>query len=343
MDLLYKINTENDIFTNKNILITGGTGSFGNKIIEVLLNNFNPSKIIIFSRDEFKQYKMQELFPKTKYKNIKFVIGDIRDYDRIYSALKGVDIVFHAAALKQVPAVEYNPEEAIKTNIYGTQNVIKAAIENNVDRVIGLSTDKCVSPANLYGATKMCLEKIIISGNIMSGNNTKCSVLRYGNVFASRGSVVPLFFEQKKEGLIKITNKEMTRFTLSLDEAINFVLICTQKMIGGEIFIPKLPSYNIVQLANLIAPYIPIEEIGIRPGEKIHESMIGDYESHLAIDSGNFYVIQPVIPINENENFYYDKYGKNILGNNKTYNSFENELITNERLNKFIESYNENI
>ena len=340
MKLLYNLyEIKNDIFTGKHILITGGTGSFGNEIIEILLKNFNPKRVIIFSRDEFKQYKMQEKFSEKKHKNIRYFIGDVRDYDRIYIALKGVDIVFHAAALKQVPAIEYNPNEAIKTNIYGTQNVIRAAIENNVKRVIGISTDKCVSPANLYGATKLCLEKIIISGNIMSGNKTKCSVLRYGNVFGSRGSVVPLFIKQKKEGIIKITDKRMTRFTLTLDEAINFVLICTQNMIGGEIFVPKLPSYNICQLANLIAPNIPIKEIGIRPGEKLHESMIGDYESHLVIDSDNLFVIQPLIPITDNENLFYEKYGFKKFGNNKIYNSGENEIIENERLNNMIDNY----
>jgi len=336
--VLFKLNTKEDIYTGKNILITGGTGSFGNKIVETLFKEFKPNKIIIFSRDEYKQYLMRQKFPEDSYK-IRYFIGDIRDFERLKLAFKNIDIIFHAAALKHVPSIEYNPMEAIKTNIYGTDNVIKAAIENNVDRVIGISTDKCVSPANLYGSTKLCLEKIVIAGNIMSGNKTKCSVLRYGNVFASRGSVVPLFLKQKKEGLIKVTDSRMTRFTLTLDDAINFVLNSANSMVGGEIFVPKLPSYNILQLANVIGNNVEIKEIGIRPGEKIHESMIGDYESHLAIDCGSYYVIQPNISINDNNNIFYNKYGKNILGNNKNYNSNDNERIEDEELYEILLQY----
>jgi UDP-N-acetylglucosamine 4,6-dehydratase len=340
MNFLYKLDVEKtaQLVNNKVILITGGTGSFGNKLVETLLNNFNPKKLIIFSRDEFKQYHMQKKFGMDKYPCMRYFIGDVRDRERMMEAFRGVDIVFHAAALKQVPAIEYNPNEAIKTNIYGTENVVHAAINNNIERVIALSTDKCVSPANLYGATKLCLEKLIISGNHMSGNKTKFSVLRYGNVFGSRGSVVPLFLKQKEEGLITVTHKQMTRFTLVLDEAINFVLNCGVEMIGGEIFIPKLPSYHIVQLAKIIAPGVEIKEIGIRPGEKLHESMIGDYESHLAIEREDKYVIQPTIYVSDNKK-YKDKYGNNYCDSDFVYSSGNNELISDERLSQMVELY----
>ena len=218
MKLLYNLDLEKtaELVNGKNILITGGTGSFGNKLIETLLNHFTPKKIIVFSRDEFKQYNMQKIFSPEKYPCMRYFLGDIRDKERVDEAFKGVNIVFHAAALKQVPATEYNPNEAIKTNIYGTENVVKAAINNNVEKVIALSTDKCVSPANLYGATKLCLEKLVIAGNHLSGNKTQFSVIRYGNVFGSRGSVVPLFLKQKEEGLITVTDNKMTRFTLAI-------------------------------------------------------------------------------------------------------------------------------
>lgn len=340
MKLLYNIDIQQtaELVNNKSILITGGTGSFGNKLIEVLLKHFTPKKIIVFSRDEFKQYNMQKKFSKEKYPCMRYFLGDIRDKERLFEAFNNVDIVFHAAALKQVPATEYNPNEAIKTNIYGTENVVKAAIYNNVERVIALSTDKCVSPANLYGATKLCVEKLIVAGNHLSGNKTKFSVLRYGNVLGSRGSVVPLFLKQKEEGLITITDKKMTRFTLLLDEAINFVLNCAVDMIGGEIFIPKLPSYNICQLAKIIAPNVEIKEIGIRPGEKLHESMIGEYESYLTIKNENRYIIKPMDFICNSEKFY-EKYGSNYCSNGYIYSSDNNEIIPDERLSSMIELF----
>jgi UDP-N-acetylglucosamine 4,6-dehydratase/5-epimerase len=343
MDLLYKrdINEISKLFDGKNILITGGTGSFGNKLIDILLKETKPNKIIVFSRDEFKQYHMSKKFSPDKYPCMRYFIGDIRDLSRLNEAFKNIDIVFHAAALKHVPIIEYNPNEAIKTNIYGTENIVKAAINNNVERVIALSTDKCVSPANLYGATKLCLEKLIISGNHMSGNKTKFSVLRYGNVFASRGSVVPLFIKQAKEGLFTITDKKMTRFTLLLEEAINFVLDCSINMIGGEIFIPKLPSYNICQLANVIAPNVKIDEIGIRPGEKLHESMIGEYESYLAIENDDKYIILPPI-YTSNHIIYTNKYGNKFCTNGFIYSSDNNELISDERLLAMIDLYKKN-
>lgn len=329
MDYKLDIDKVKDIINGKNILITGGTGSFGNKITEILFKNFSPKKIIIFSRDEFKQSEMAKKFPEDKY-NIRFFIGDIRDRSRLDFAFQNVDIVFHAAALKQVPALEYNPFEAIKTNIIGTQNVIEASIFCGVSKVICISTDKCVNPANLYGSTKMCLEKLSVAGNYMSGGKTKISVLRYGNVFGSRGSVIPLFIDQAKQGFITITDETMTRFTITLECAISFVLNCASVMIGGEIFVPKLPVYNVLQIANIIGVNCEIKNIGLRPGEKIHELMIGDSESHLTIDSDDKYVIlQSSI---KNKNKYELLYGTMYCPPNWCYSSGNAELISDEKI-----------
>jgi UDP-N-acetylglucosamine 4,6-dehydratase len=323
-----------ELINGKNIFITGGTGTFGHKITEIILNNYNPNKIIIFSRDEFKQYNMKQLFPESKYNNIRYFIGDVRDYERLLTATKNVDIIFHAAAMKQVDTVEYNPLEAIKTNIYGTENVIKAAIANNVKKVIGVSTDKCVSPINLYGATKLCLEKLIIHANLMSGHNgTIFSVLRYGNVINSRGSVVPLFLKQKDNNYFTITEPNMTRFTLTIEQAINFVLNSASVMIGGEIFVPKLPSYNIIQLAKCINKDAEIKIIGIRPGEKLHESMISTSESYKTLIKDDYLVVLPEIQINKN---YEEKYGNNYRTLNEEYSSGNNELIDDNDLVKMI-------
>lgn len=326
-------NIEN-LINNKNIFITGGTGTFGHKITEIILNNYKPNKLIIFSRDEFKQYNMKQLFPEDKYPNIRYFIGDVRDYERLLTATKNVDVIFHAAAMKQVDTIEYNPLEAIKTNIYGTENVIKAAIENKVKKVIGVSTDKCVSPINLYGATKLCVEKLIIHANLISGKEgTIFSVLRYGNVINSRGSVVPLFLKQKENKIFTITDERMTRFTLTIDQAINFVLNSASIMIGGEVFVPKLPSYNILQLAKCIDKDAEIRIVGIRPGEKIHESMISSNESYKTIINNDYLVILPEIKINRN---YEEKYGINYRKDNDEYSSGNNELISNDELINII-------
>jgi UDP-N-acetylglucosamine 4,6-dehydratase len=319
-----------ELINNKIIFITGGTGTFGHEITRILLNNYTPKKIIIFSRDEFKQYNMKQLFPEKKYPNIRYFIGDIRDYDRLLTATKNVDIIFHAAAMKQVDTIEYNPLEAIKTNIYGTENIIKTSIANNVKKVIAISTDKCVSPVNLYGATKLCLEKLIIHANIMSGENGPIfSILRYGNVLNSRGSVVPLFLKQKDNGCFTITDKNMTRFTLTIEQAIIFVLNSASVMIGGEIFVPKLKSYNIIQLTNCIDNNSKIKIIGRRPGEKLHESMISTMESYKTIINNDFFIITPEISINKN---YEEKYGNIYMENNSEYSSGNNELIENNDL-----------
>ena len=324
-------NVEN-LINNNVIFITGGTGTFGHEITKVILENYKPKKLIIFSRDEFKQYNMKKLFPEDKYKNIRYFLGDVRDYERLLTATQNVDILFHAAAMKQVDMVEYNPFEAVKTNIYGTENVIKAAIQNKVKKVIGVSTDKCVTPSNLYGATKLCLEKLIIHGNIMAGeNNTIFSVLRYGNVINSRGSVVPLFLKQNEENKsFTITDPKMTRFTLTINQAINFVLNSASMMIGGEIFIPKLPSYDIMQLARVINPNAIVKITGIRPGEKIHESMFSIHDS--IIEKENYFVLVSDINLGKDYKNYYGE--KNI--NKYDYNSGENEKISNSELKKLV-------
>jgi UDP-N-acetylglucosamine 4,6-dehydratase len=324
-----------DLIDDKIVFITGGSGSFGNKLTEVLLENFKPKKIIIFSRDEYKQYIMKQKFPETKYNCMRYFVGDVRDYERLTMATKNVDIIFHAAAMKQVDTIEYNPIEAIKTNINGTENIVKVAILNNIKKVIGISTDKCVNPINLYGATKLCLEKIIIYGNMMSGENGPIfSVLRYGNVFGSRGSVAPLFMKQKEKKEITITDSRMTRFTITLKEAIIFVLNSASIMKGGEIFVPKLPSYNIVQLAQCIDIESKIKYIGKRPGEKIDELMISNNESYRTLILDSFYVILPEIKINKN----YSKYGTNFMEDNSEYSSGKNTLISDEDLKLIIKN-----
>ena len=328
-------NEVSELINGKNIFITGGTGTFGHKITDILLNQYSPNKVIIFSRDEFKQYNMKQIFPESKYPNIRYFIGDVRDYERLLTATQNVDVLFHAADMKQVDTIEYNPLEAIKTNIYGTENVIKASIQNKVKKVIGVSTDKCVSPVNLYGATKLCLEKLIIHANLMSGKNgTIFSVLRYGNVINSRGSVVPLFLKQKENKCFTITDEKMTRFTLTIDQAINFVLNCASIMIGGEVFVPKLPSYNIVQLAKCIEKDAEIKIIGIRPGEKLHEAMLSSSESHKTLIQDNYLVVLPEININKN---YEEKYGSNYRLGDEEYSSGKNELISDEDLIKMID------
>lgn len=280
------------VIEGKTILLTGGTGSFGQKFTELILKEHNPKSIRIYSRGEQMQYEMEKKFHDDR---LRFFIGDVRDRNRLYRAMNGVDIVIHAAALKQVPACEYNPIEAIKTNVDGTVNLIDAAIDTSIDRVLFISTDKAVHPVNLYGATKMVAEKMIIQGNTYVGGEkkTRFSCVRYGNVIGSRGSVVPLFFEQKKSGTITLTDKRMTRFWLTLEQGIRFVIGCLDRMQGGEIFIPKIPSMKLVELGKTIAPKAKIQIIGIRPGEKLHEILITEDESRHSKEYDTFFVIEP--------------------------------------------------
>ncbi|OIO38081.1 MAG: UDP-N-acetylglucosamine 4,6-dehydratase (inverting) [Candidatus Omnitrophica bacterium CG1_02_49_16] len=278
----------------KNILITGGTGSFGNKFVEIVLKKYRCKKLIVFSRDELKQYEMARVFNAAP---MRYFIGDVRDAERLHRAFEGVDIVVHAAALKQVPAAEYNPFEAVKTNVMGAQNVIDAAIDCGVKKVIALSTDKAVNPINLYGATKLCSDKLFVAGNSYTGKSrTIFSVVRYGNVVGSRGSVVPLFQEQKKKGVITITDKRMTRFWITLEQGVEFVLKCLDIKQGGEIFVPKIPSMSIIDLAKSIAPNCRIKVTGIRPGEKIHEVLVPKDEARQVLEYKDMFVIQPNFP-----------------------------------------------
>ncbi|KUM52412.1 UDP-N-acetylglucosamine 4,6-dehydratase (inverting) [Rheinheimera sp. EpRS3] len=283
------------MFNGKTILITGGTGSFGHKYTETLLARYKPKKIIIYSRDELKQYEMQQKFNQSC---MRYFIGDVRDEHRLVRAMHGVDYVIHAAALKQVPAAEYNPMECIKTNINGAEHVINAAIENSVEKVIALSTDKAANPVNLYGATKLASDKLFIAANNISGGaKPRFSVVRYGNVVGSRGSVVP-FFQQlidKKHDHIPVTHLEMTRFWISLQQGVDFVLKNFERMLGGEIFVPKIPSIRIVDLAKAMAPHLPVQEVGIRPGEKLHEMMCPGDMSYHTFEFADHFVIAPAI------------------------------------------------
>ena len=280
------------MFKNKSILITGGTGSFGKKFIETILNNYSPKKVVIYSRDELKQFEMQQQWPDKG--PMRYFIGDIRDSNRLNRAMEDIDIVVHAAALKQVPAAEYNPFEAVKTNIIGGQNVIEAALSQGVEKVIALSTDKAAAPINLYGATKLTSDKLFVAANNYKGKrDIKFSVVRYGNVMGSRGSVIPFFQNKKDTGVLPITDKRMTRFNITLKEGVDFVLNSLDKMWGGEIFVPKIPSYNILDIAKAIAPECKIEVIGIRPGEKLHEEMITETDSLSSIEFEDYFVISP--------------------------------------------------
>ena len=282
------------MFNGKSILITGGTGSFGKKCTEIILKNYQPKRLIIFSRDELKQFEMAQDYPDTKYDCIRYFIGDVRDKERMYRAFHNVDYVIHAAALKQVPAAEYNPFEAVKTNILGAQNVINVAIDQGVKRVIALSTDKAANPLNLYGATKLCSDKLFIAGNSYVGrDSTIFSVVRYGNVAGSRGSVIPFFLKCRENGVLPITDPRMTRFWITLEQGVNFVLRCLETMVGGELFVPKLPSMNIMALAKIIAPECSTEIVGIRPGEKLHEVMIPKDDARRTLEFDNHFVIQP--------------------------------------------------
>ncbi len=277
------------------VLVTGGTGSFGKKFVEVMLRDFHPRKLIIFSRDELKQHDMQT--SGFDHPSLRYFIGDVRDAQRIERAFDGVTVAVHAAALKQVPACEYNPFEAIQTNIMGGRNVIDAAIDRGVGKVLALSTDKAVNPVNLYGATKLCAEKMFVQANAYSGTQpTRFSCARYGNVVGSRGSVIPVFLEQRKRGKITITDPRMTRFWITLEHGVRFVVSCIEQMHGGEIFVPKIPSMKLTDMAEAIAPGCNVEHIGIRPGEKLHEVLVSEDEARTALELGDRYVIQPADP-----------------------------------------------
>ncbi len=321
-------------WSKKVILLTGGTGSFGRKFTEMMLKQYNPKAIRIFSRDELKQWEMEKEFNGDP--RLRFFIGDVRDKVRLERAMDGANIVVHAAALKQVPICEYNPFEAVKTNVLGAQNVIEAAIDHNIEKVMAISSDKAVNPVNLYGATKMCMEKLFVAANAYVGGNrqTRMSSARYGNVVGSRGSVIPLFKEQRKKGTVTVTDKRMTRFWLTLEQGVEFVIKCVEIMRGGEIFVPKIPSMKMMDLARAIDPSCRIKIIGIRPGEKIHERLLTEDESRHTVEFNGFFVIEPEHPWWSKEKL---KGGK-LLPQGFAYSSDTNsQWLTKEKMQKMVD------
>ncbi|MEK6780168.1 MAG: UDP-N-acetylglucosamine 4,6-dehydratase (inverting) [Bacteroidota bacterium] len=323
---------------NKSILITGGTGSFGKKFTEILIKNYPKVKrIVIYSRDELKQFEMAQVFPETKYPFMRYFIGDVRDADRLKRACEGVNYIVHAAALKQVPAAEYNPMECIKTNIFGAENVINAALDSGVSKVIALSTDKAAAPINLYGATKLCSDKLFVAANNIKGNrDILFSVVRYGNVIGSRGSVVPFFLSKQKDGTLPITHQEMTRFNISLEEGVALVMYALEHSWGGEIFVPKIPSYRITELTKAICPKHKTEIVGIRPGEKLHEEMITETDSLNSIELDKYYVICSSTPIWDIDQYIKEFKGKRVPMGFK-YNSGTNtEWLSAEQIREQI-------
>ena len=284
------------ISEKSSILVTGGTGSFGKKFVELILKRFpNIHRLVVYSRDELKQFEMAQQFPPEKYLGLRYFIGDIRDVRRLTRACEGIDIIVHAAALKQVPAAEYNPIEFIRTNVLGSENVIEAALDSGVKRVVALSTDKAAAPINLYGATKLCADKLFVAANNIKGSrDLSFSVVRYGNVMGSRGSVIPFFLQKRHEGFLPITDPQMTRFNITLEEGVKMVIWAIENALGGEIFVPKIPSYRITDVATAIAPDCEQRVVGIRAGEKVHEEMITTSDSFSTIDCGEYYAILPV-------------------------------------------------
>jgi len=321
---------------NQVVLVTGGTGSFGKKFVEIMLKDFKPKKIIIYSRDELKQYEMQS--SGFDHSSLRYFIGDVRDRERLIRAMQGVDMVIHAAALKQVPACEYNPMEAVKTNIMGTSNVVEAALDAGVKKVMALSTDKAVNPINLYGATKLAAEKLTVQSNAYAaGSATRYSCVRYGNVVGSRGSVVPVFLKQRESGKVTITDERMTRFWLSLEQGVRFVVSCIEQMEGGEVFVPKIPSMKVADLAKAIAPDANVNIIGIRPGEKLHEVLISEDEARNTVELDAMFVVQPA------EAFWFgyswQKRG-NLLSGGYRYSSDNNrEWLDVNGIRKFVEPF----
>ena len=324
---------------NKSILITGGTGSFGKKFTEIILSKYpEVERLVIYSRDELKQFDMSQQFNEKDFPQIRYFIGDVRDYPRFKRACEGIDVIIHAAALKQVPAAEYNPDEFIKTNIGGAQNVIDAAFATDVKVIIALSTDKAAAPINLYGATKLVSDKLFIAANNIKGKrDSRFSVVRYGNVMGSRGSVIPFFMAKAKEGVIPITHMDMTRFNISLEDGVEMVLWAIEHAIGSELFVPKIPSYKIGTIAKAIAPNAKLIDVGVRPGEKLHEEMITTSDALNTIDIGKYYVILPGVV---NKDRYIDHYGGKEVAEGFSYISNENlEWVSVEEMRMLIKKY----
>ena len=331
----------NDTYTPQRILVTGGTGSFGKKFIETILTRFpEVTRLVVYSRDELKQYEMAKAFPPEKHRALRYFIGDVRDAARLSRAMEGIDTVIHAAALKQVPAAEYNPFEAIKTNVMGAQNVIDAAMDNGVRRVVALSTDKAAAPINLYGATKLCSDKLFVAANNFRGHrDIRFSVVRYGNVMGSRGSVIPFFLEKRKSGVLPITDERMTRFNITLEEGVELVLQALANMWGGELFVPKIPSYRITAVAEAIGPECRREIVGIRPGEKLHEEMITETDGLSALEFKRHFVILPAVEL-WNPAEYATKFGGQRCPVGFKYSSDSNpEWLTVEELRSLIQRH----
>lgn len=325
------------MFNNKVILITGGTGSFGKKFTEVIFKKYKLKKVIILSRDEFKQYQMSKVFPNSKYP-IRYFLGDVRDRQRLYRAFENVDYIIHAAALKQVPALEYNPTEAVKTNVIGADNIVDAAIDRGVKKVVALSTDKAVNPINLYGATKLVAEKIFIAANAYAGNKVKFSVVRYGNVVGSRGSIIPLFLDLKRQRIreFSITDERMTRFWITLEQSVELIIKALEESVGGEVFVPKIPSMKIVDLAKAIEPDCRFKITGIRPGEKVHETLISEDEARKVKEFNGIYVILPQFFENKEVHKKYEKYS--LVPERFVYKSNKNDRwLTIKELQKMVE------
>lgn len=331
---------------NKSVLVTGGTGSFGKKFIATILNRFPDIKrIVVYSRDELKQFEMQSVFSYQKYPAMRYFIGDVRDGERLKRACEGIDVVIHAAALKQVPAAEYNPFECIKTNVMGAKNIVDAAMDNNVECVVALSTDKAAAPVNLYGATKLCSDKMFVAANNTKGpRDLRFSVVRYGNVMGSRGSVIPFFMNKRNSGVLPITHPEMTRFNISLEAAVEMVLFSIENSMGGEIFIPKLPSYRIMDVAEAVCPHCEKEIVGIRPGEKLHEEMITPADSFNTIELDDYYAICPnnLPQFGSQLSEYIAHHGGTLVPKGFSYNSGDNTewLSVEEMRQQIIEHVN---
>ncbi len=329
------------MLNGKSLLITGGTGSFGKRFVETVLKRYpDIRRLVVFSRDELKQFEMEQQFPRNKYKAIRYFIGDVRDADRFKRACEDIEIIVHAAALKQVPAAEYNPMEFIKTNILGAENVTTAALDQGVQTVVALSTDKAAAPINLYGATKLCSDKLFVAANnIKGGRKIKFSIVRYGNVMGSRGSVIPFFLNQRKTGTLTITEPNMTRFNILLEEGVDLVLEAIEHSWGGEILVPKIPSYKIMELAQAIGPKCEHKITGIRPGEKIHEEMITESDSYTSVDLGKYYAILPQVPVWSKEEYFKKTKAKLVTPGFK-YNSGTNDKwLGVDELRKMIKKH----
>jgi UDP-N-acetylglucosamine 4,6-dehydratase (inverting) len=329
------------MLSDKAVLITGGTGSFGKQFIKTVLAKYpKVKKLVIYSRDELKQFEMRQTYPVSDFPQLRFFIGDVRDKDRLKRAFEGIDIIVHAAALKQVPACEYNPFEAVKTNVIGAQNVIECAIDSGVKNVVALSTDKAAAPINLYGATKLCSDKLFVSGNYFKGkHDIKFSVVRYGNVMGSRGSVIPFFMSKRKENVLPITDPEMTRFNITLEQGVDIVLFSLAHMWGGEIFVPKIPSYKILDVAEAIAPGCETKVIGIRPGEKLHEEMVTKTDAINSIEFKKYFVILPSIPLWDIAK-YMETFDGRKCRPNFSYNSGTNEeWVTVDQIRQLIRKH----